>query len=117
VQQGFLLFEVIIMPESPLLPPGSFTRQQAEAIICLYHNVTIEDDQNTFSSGWFATMMADMVWRAWNFEPDAGEGLNPYIRQLWHPQRPHRLTNLIPDNHLRTILYYPYASHRRWRFY
>ena len=68
------------MPESHLLPPGPFTRQQAEAIISRYHNVTIEDDQNTH----FRLVVRDtegrMVWRAWNFEPDAGEGLNRYIR-------------------------------------
>ncbi|MGE9805197.1 DUF905 family protein, partial [Escherichia coli] len=22
-----------------------------------------------------------MVWRAWSFEPDAGAGINPYLRQ------------------------------------
>ena len=69
------------MPESPLLPPGSFTRQQAKVIISRYHNVTIEDDQNTH----FRLVVRDddgcMVWRAWNFEPDAGEGLNRYIRR------------------------------------
>ncbi|CNK48857.1 DUF905 domain-containing protein [Citrobacter braakii] len=69
------------MPESPLLPPGSFTRQQAEAIICWYHNVTIEDDQITH----FRLVVRDddggMVWRAWNFEPDAGAELTPYIRR------------------------------------
>ncbi|MBM3074529.1 DUF905 domain-containing protein [Lelliottia sp. RWM.1] len=69
------------MPESPLLPPSSFTRQQAEAIICLYHNVTIEDDQNTHFRLVVRDHDGDMVWRAWNFEPDAGEGLNPYIRR------------------------------------
>ncbi|MHA0958539.1 DUF905 domain-containing protein [Enterobacter cancerogenus] len=69
------------MPEYQLLPPRSFTRQQAEAIISRYHNVTIEDDQNTH----FRLIVRDddggMVWRAWNVEPDAGEGINPYIRR------------------------------------
>lgn len=69
------------MPESPLLPPGSITRQQAEAIISRYHNVTVEDDQNTH----FRLVVRDddggMVWRAWNFESDAGAGLTSYIRR------------------------------------
>lgn len=69
------------MPESHLLPPGTFTRQQAEAIISRYHNATIEDDQKTH----FRLVVRDddgcMVWRAWNFEPDAGEGLDRYIRR------------------------------------
>lgn len=68
------------MSQSVILPPGPFTRQQAEAITCQYHSITIEDDQG----GHFRLVVRDpedrMVCRAWNFEPDAGEGLNRYIR-------------------------------------
>ncbi|MEW7260197.1 DUF905 family protein, partial [Escherichia coli] len=42
-------------------------------------NITLEDDQGSH----FRLVVRDtegrMVWRAWNFEPDAGEGLNRYI--------------------------------------
>ena len=69
------------MPESQLLPSGSFTCQQAEAVIRRYHNITIEDDQSSH----FRLVVCDpegwMVWRAWNFEPDAGTALNWYIGQ------------------------------------
>ena len=69
------------MTESLTLPPGSFSRQQAETLIRLYRNITIEDDQRSH----FRLVVRDsegrMVWRAWCFEPDASEGLNHYIRQ------------------------------------
>lgn len=68
------------MTESLTLPPGSFSRQQAETLIRLYRNITIEDDQGSH----FRLVVRDtegrMVWRAWNFEPDAAESLNRYIR-------------------------------------
>ncbi|HDH7806397.1 TPA: DUF905 domain-containing protein [Raoultella ornithinolytica] len=68
------------MPQSVLLPPGPFTRIQAEAVTTTYSNITIEDDLSSH----FRLVVRDtegrMVWRAWNFEADAGEGLNRYIR-------------------------------------
>ncbi|MCA5931678.1 DUF905 domain-containing protein [Pectobacterium versatile] len=69
------------MSQPVLLPPGTFTRTQGEAVTAAYRNITIEDDQRSH----FRLVVRDpegrMVWRAWNFEPDAGAGLNPHIRQ------------------------------------
>ncbi|EOC9631188.1 MAG: DUF905 domain-containing protein [Enterobacter ludwigii] len=64
---------------SPLLPEGTFTRRQAEAIVMSYQNVAIEDDQGTH----FRLVIRDsdnqLIWRAWNFEASAGEWLNRYL--------------------------------------
>jgi hypothetical protein len=69
------------MSEPQWLPPGSLTRQQADTITSRYQNIAIEDDQRSY----FRLVVRDsegrMVWRAWCFEPDAGEGLNRYIRK------------------------------------
>ena len=69
------------MSESHMLPPGPFTRKQAEAVTRRYQNIAIEDDLGSH----FRLVVRDsegrMIWRAWCLEPDAGEGLNCYIRQ------------------------------------
>lgn len=69
------------MSELQLLPTGPFTRQQAEAVTHQYQNIAIEDDLGSH----FRLVVRDsecrMIWRAWCFEPDAGEGLNRYIRK------------------------------------
>ena len=61
------------------LPPGPFTRRQAEAVVTLYRNIAIEDDQGTH----FRLVIRDsdnqLIWRAWNFEASAGEWLNRYL--------------------------------------
>jgi len=69
------------MPESHILPPRPFTRQQAEAVTHRYHDIAIEYDLG----GHFRLVVRNpagrMVWRARNFEPDAGTALNRYIGQ------------------------------------
>jgi hypothetical protein len=69
------------MSELQLLPSGPFTRQQAEAITSWYQNIAIEDHQLSHYRLVVHDPAGRMVWRAWNFELDAAEGLNRYIRQ------------------------------------
>ncbi len=61
------------------LPPGQFTREQAEAVAAVYTNIAIEDDQGTH----FRLVIRDsegyLIWRDWNFAPEVGVMLNRYI--------------------------------------
>ncbi|HIE8525171.1 TPA: DUF905 family protein, partial [Klebsiella pneumoniae] len=43
--------------------------------------IAIEDDQGTHSRLVVRDSEGRMVWWAWCFEPDAGEGLNRYIHK------------------------------------
>ena len=63
----------------PRLPVGDFTRAQAEAVCAAYHNVTLEDDQVTHFRLVIRNRDGFLVWRAWNFESDAGAWLNRYL--------------------------------------
>ncbi|HCL5076925.1 TPA: DUF905 family protein [Salmonella enterica] len=66
-------------PEFALLSDGPFTRSDAEAIVSLYTNITIEDDHGTH----FRLVIRDadgcLIWRDWNFVAEAGVMLNRFI--------------------------------------
>ncbi|EEV5708254.1 DUF905 domain-containing protein [Escherichia coli] len=42
-------------------------------------NVLIEDDQGTHFRLVIRNAEGQLRWRCWNFEPDAGKQLNPYL--------------------------------------
>ena len=64
---------------SRLLPEGPFSRNQALAVPTAYLNVLIEDDQGTHFRLVIRNAEGQLRWRCWNFEPDAGKQLNPYL--------------------------------------
>ncbi|TKT98839.1 DUF905 domain-containing protein [Citrobacter sp. wls830] len=66
-------------PESALLSDGPFTRSDAEVIISLYTNITIEDDQGTHFRLVICDTDGTLIWRDWNFAAKAGVMLNRFI--------------------------------------
>lgn len=72
--------------DSPLLPEGPFTRRQAGVVVAAYQNVTIEDDLGTHFRLVIRDHEGQLIWRAWNFEAEAGEWLNRYLLSHSIPQ-------------------------------
>ncbi|EPG3455150.1 DUF905 family protein [Klebsiella oxytoca] len=68
------------------LPPGPFTPPQAEAVAALYCNITIEDDEGSHFRLVIRDRDSQLIWRAWNFESDAGEWFNRYLVSHGLPQ-------------------------------
>jgi hypothetical protein len=61
-----------------VIPAGTISRAQAEAIVAAYTNVTIEDDQLTHFRV-VVRVNGEMVWSVWNLEPSAGAWLFRYL--------------------------------------
>lgn len=64
----------------PLLPLDTFTRQDAEFVVAAYDCVAIEDDQHTHFRLAIRDAEGQLIWRVWNFESGAGQGLNHYLQ-------------------------------------
>ncbi|MDH1757427.1 DUF905 domain-containing protein [Citrobacter sp. wls618] len=67
------------MNASVFLPEGRFSREQAEAVTARYTNISIEDDQGTHFRLVIRDGAGQLIWRAWNFETNAGTWLNRYL--------------------------------------
>lgn len=61
------------------LPSGPFIREQAAAVVAAYANIAIEDDQGTHFRLVIRNSEEMLIWRAWNFDPEAGLWLNKFI--------------------------------------
>lgn len=66
-------------PKSGLLSDGPFTRSDAEVIVSLYSNITIENDQGTHFRLVIRDADGSIIWRDWNFAAEAGVMLNRFI--------------------------------------
>jgi hypothetical protein len=73
------------------LGDGAFTRAQAETIRAAFSNVFIEDDQGTHFRLVVRETAGGLVWRAFNFEAEAGYWLRSYITRygVLKPLQPH----------------------------
>lgn len=65
---------------APLLPAGTFTREEALTVTAYYSNVTIENDQSAHFQLVVRNANGQLIERVWNFQTDAGQVLNNYLK-------------------------------------